>query len=152
MPDSEFIKPPSPDGHPGGWEMVRLMWLVQHAIFASSGEGLQTLGLNPKSLAVLAIIEMLPHPHDIAVSLGAPDPTISNILKELEKQGYVERALAKGDRRRTMVVRTEKGDTACGEAIQLVDLQSSSVFETLTQPELAELSRILIKLSRVHEK
>ena len=131
----------------GGWEMVRLMWLVQNEIFVASSEALSVLGLNPKSLAVLAIIEMLPHPHDIAVSLGAPDPTISNILKELEKLGYVERALAVGDRRRTVVKRSPRGDEACAEAISTVDAKSQGVLAGLSLDERLELQRILQKIS-----
>ena len=121
--------------------------MAQQAIFVSAGAELQELGLNPKSMAVLAIIELLPHPQEIAISLGAPFPTISNILKELEKLGYVERSLAVGDRRRTLITQTAKGIQARDAAIQAINRQSRPLMAGLTAEEQATFAGLLQKLT-----
>jgi len=138
---------PSDHQPPSGWEMVRLMWLAQHEIFCSAAPELQNLGLNPKSLAVLAVTPFVPHPHDIAQSLGTPFPTISNILRELEKLGYVSRSLAPTDRRRTIVIRTPTGDHAHDEAVALVNTHSQRLFVNLTESERTQLADLIQKLS-----
>ncbi len=135
---------------PSGWEMVRLMWMAQYAIFSAAAEELHAIGLNPKSMAVLGIVEVVPHPQEIANSLGSPLPTVSNILKDLEKLGYVSRELAPGDRRRTVVRRTEKGEDAHRRAVAAIDEKSGPIFAGLSAAEYRTLHGLLYGLSARH--
>lgn len=132
---------------PSGWELVRQMWLVQYAIFCRAADDLEVWGLNPKSLAVLGVAQVTPHPHDIAQSLGTPFPTVSNILKELERRGYVERRLAPGDRRRTIVTVTRDGLAAHDQAVAAVNRRSGEVLHHLTIAERETLAKLLARLS-----
>ncbi|MFN3728808.1 MAG: MarR family winged helix-turn-helix transcriptional regulator [Fimbriimonadaceae bacterium] len=130
-----------------GWELVRQMWLVQYAIFCRASHDLEAWGLNPKSLAVLGIAQVTPHPHDITQSLGTPFPTVSNILKELERRGYVERRLAPGDRRRTIVTVTPEGLAAHDQAVAAVNRRSAEILNQLSDLERATLAQMLARLS-----
>lgn len=123
------------------------MWMCQQAIFGASSNALQDLGLNPKSLAVLAISSMLQHPQEIALSLGAPFPTISNILKELEKLQYVQRSSDSVDRRKTILKQTDKGRKAMSEAVELVNREGGPLLSNLSEQELETLHSLLIKLT-----
>lgn len=137
---------------PQGWDLVRLMWMTQQAIFGSASDSLEPLGLNPKSMAVLAVCEVMPYPHDIARSLGAPFPTISNILRELERLGYVERSLDKSDRRKIRIERTVLGTQKHDEAVQAINVASERVLGKLSDQRRLELQSILGELTaEIHE-
>jgi DNA-binding MarR family transcriptional regulator len=123
------------------------MWMTQQAIFGSASDSLEPLGLNPKSMAVLAVCEVMPYPHDIARSLGAPFPTISNILRELERLGYVERSLDKNDRRKIRIERTALGTQKHDEAVQAINVASERVLGKLTDQRRLELQAILAELT-----
>jgi len=137
---------------PQGWDLVRLMWMTQQAIFGSASDALEPLGLNPKSMAVLAVCEIMPYPHDIAKSLGAPFPTISNILRELERLGYVERSLDKNDRRKIRIERTVLGTQKHDEAVEAINVASERVLGKLSDQRRIELQTILAELTaEIHE-
>ncbi|MDX2066588.1 MAG: MarR family transcriptional regulator [Fimbriimonadaceae bacterium] len=129
------------------WDVVRGTWQVQHAIFAESQAELSELGLTPKSLSVLGILEYLPRPTQIAESIGAPLPTISNLLKELESAGYVTRNHAAPDRRQVQYSRTELGDQMMWRGIGAVNRGASDRMSRLSEAEHAMLVQLLEKLN-----
>ena len=128
-----------------GWEIVRLTWQIQHRLFSAAAEGLQDLGIHPKALAILAILEALPHPGDIARSIGSPPPTVSNILKSLEAAGWVDRASDQTDRRRIAYRRTPAGDRILALGIERVDRAAAESLQQLSPDELGRLHELLIR-------
>jgi DNA-binding MarR family transcriptional regulator len=127
--------------------VVRGTWQVQHAIFAESHTELTELGLTPKMLSVLGILEYLHRPTQIAESIGSPLPTISNLLKELEVAGYVSRTHLASDRRQVSYHRTDLGDQMMWRGIGAVNRGADARMSRLSEPERAMLVQLLDKLN-----
>jgi DNA-binding MarR family transcriptional regulator len=130
-----------------GWEIVRLTWMLQHRLFHSAQDDLESLSLTAKSISILGILEFIHNPSEIAKSISAPLPTVSNLLKDLELSGLVSRTASIKDRRKVAYARTEQGDQALKRGIEVINQKSSSVLGALDEAELQELFRLLNKLS-----
>lgn len=130
-----------------GWEIVRLTWMLQHRLFQSAQSELEGLRLTAKSISILGILEYIHNPSEIAKSISAPLPTVSNMLKDLEQEGLVSRTASINDRRKVSYQRTAMGTEALNRGIEVINKKSSVVLSALTAPELDEFFRILNKVS-----
>lgn len=128
-----------------GWDIVRLTWMLQHHLFQSAQTELEGLNLTAKSISILGILEHIHHPSEIAKSISAPLPTVSNMLKELEQSGLVTRASSSKDRRMVSYHRTESGSLALAAGVGAINGKAENVLSTLTNEEVEELARILAK-------
>jgi DNA-binding MarR family transcriptional regulator len=108
---------------------------------------LESLGLTPKALAILGILEVIHRPTLIAQSIGSPLPTVSNLLKDLENRGYVMRVPGKLDRRQVAYRRTADGDAAMNAGIDKINEGAKAYVERLSEEELAVLAALLARIN-----
>ena len=90
-----------------------------HILFDDVQPELAKIGLEPKGFFLLELLEENPYPALLAKALCVPNPTITFLLKRLEKSEYVRRSSEPGDLRKFRFTLTAAGRKALskGEAI-----------------------------------
>lgn len=124
-----------------GWNVLSPLWRFQSAVFESISHELARHRLHAKSLAVLDALAMHHYPNEVAKALRVPMPTLSNILRELERNGYIHRDVDEADRRRVIVRRTAEGEEAHRLCIRVVDRQVNKWLSAMDPHQAQAVSR-----------
>ena len=137
-----------------------LIWLVSTRWRASTDRALAPLGLTHAQYSVLAPLYGMsaggarPSQRELADFTGLDPVYISKLVRALEREGFVRRAVKAGDPRAVELALTERGMTAVREGIQVV----TAMRDRLTRPlggnegaRTAELARLLLELVDVPE-
>lgn len=114
---------------------------------------LKALGLTRITWCILlaAGTEALSHPSEIADFVGIDRTATSRALRQMEKDGLIQRKTGQTDRRTTLVEVTDKGAALVEQAIPIARSNSRQVEDKLTPEEVAEFRRILKKLREGEE-
>lgn len=97
---------------------------------------LQPLGLTQPQFSILAVIGWLTRnrtsikQQDIANFMSMERMHVSQIVRKLEKMGYVERDLSLEDRRVQMIQLSQSGISQLEEALPLVEVADAKFFDT----------------------
>jgi len=137
-----------------------LIWLVSTRWRAATDRALAPLGLTHAQYSVLAPLYGMsaggarPSQRELADFTGLDPVYISKLVRALEREGFVTRAVKAGDPRAVELALTERGMTAVREGIQAV----TAMRDRLTRPlggndgaRTAELARLLLELADVPE-
>ena len=132
-----------------------LIWLVSTRWRAATDRALAPLGLTHAQYSVLAPLYGMsaggarPSQRELADFTGLDPVYISKLVRALEREGFVTRAVKAGDPRAVELALTERGMTAVREGIQVV----TATRDRLTRPlggndgaRTAELARLLLEL------
>ncbi len=84
---------------------------------------------------------------EIADEIYVSKSTLSEMIDRLSRDGYLERADDPSDRRNTIVALTERGRQRAEAAMEEHAREVEFLFRPLSEPEKAELLRLLEKLS-----
>ena len=92
-------------------ELLQLLWGLDHALDRASMRMLREVGVTgPQRIALRLITEAGEiGPGELARQMRHHPATISSLLNRLERSALVERRPSPADRRRTVVVATERG-------------------------------------------
>ena len=135
------------------FEVVMLMRCVLLSVFQDAVPELELLGLHPKAFTLLASINRFPFPNALAKHLFMPPPTITFMVKELEKKKLVRRTVVTGDLRKYRLRLTKKGEDTVekGRAVvgkvmkrrlnRLSKTQAKALVEALRTLQLTESAR-----------
>jgi MarR family multiple gene transcriptional regulator MgrA len=77
---------------------------------------------------------------------GLQHPTVSGILKRLEKSGFIRTATSETDRRAKTIFMTEKAWQADARAKAHQDEREAQMFDGMTKEELKTLRRLLLHI------
>jgi DNA-binding MarR family transcriptional regulator len=77
---------------------------------------------------------------------GLQHPTVSGILKRLEKSGFIRTATSETDRRAKTIFMTEKAWQADARAKAHQDEREAQLFDGMTKEELKTLRRLLLHI------
>jgi len=106
------------------------------------------LGLNMSQLfAIMFIKEHKAKMKDISTMLGIRDASATSLVDGLVKAGYVQRKHDKKDRREVNLSVTKKADLII-DAAWKNNVAGFLALESLTNQELIDLEKILIKLKK----
>lgn len=83
---------------------------------------------------------------DMERELGLRASSVSSMLANLERGGYIVRTQAEGDARTKFITLTEKGDTLCKRHKHAMDSCDTAVQACLTEEERAEFKRLMFKI------
>ena len=108
-------------------------------------EWLATSGLRPAATAVVRVVDRRGpcSQREISDVLGLDPSDLVSILDQLEGFGLIERRRDPSDRRRNVVVITEKGRPLADHLAQLSDRAEASALARLTPAERQELARLI---------
>lgn len=91
-------------------------------------------------------------PGDLVKELGISFGRITNILKVLEKKGYVPKEQDCMDRRRVYVSLTEEGECYIKDKYQKALNYFSQIFEQLGEEDAAQYYRISLQIHKICQK
>ncbi len=111
-------------------------------------EGLRELGLTRILWCVLLAVgnEKLRNPSDIAAFVGIDRTATSRALRQMEADGLVARKTGAEDRRTTSVTLTPRGRRLLAQGTPLARQNNALMEARLTERELADLRRLLLKV------
>lgn len=103
------------------FEIFLQLMRVFHILVEDLEPGLKELKLEPKEFFLLSAVEENPNPAQLARALLLPSPTVSFLIKRVEKNGYIKRENDKNDLRRFRLTLTARGRTALTRGTDLLD-------------------------------
>lgn len=128
------------------WDLLQLNMAFYQTVMSRAEGALARLGLEIKSFFLLQAVELCQSPAELAKHLLMPKPTVTFMLKKLERQGYVQRHSVPGDLRKFAFSVTPAGQRALrqGQAIITPALEES--FNRLSPAEYATYVRLIQKM------
>lgn len=128
------------------------LYALLHEVGASMGRGpRQGYATRPGQNKVLKILDEhgSMRQRELLDRIGVSAATLSELLRKIEKEGYVTRAVSEADRREIIVGITEKGRISALECRMSEDERDQALFGFLSDEERESLKTLLNKLLRV---
>lgn len=151
-----FIQQLSPATDPRKIRLMGQLRMVSHALYQVSEESLDAANLSYAQFRLLMGLyygEQMEHcpaqtPSEISRSQGTSPNTISALIRQLEENGLVARALDPLDRRKFNIGITEAGRSVVQTHAQSHLGSLDAAMAALDAAEIETLSRLLDKLSQ----
>jgi DNA-binding MarR family transcriptional regulator len=134
-------------------------WIAENAGFllAKAGEvatkefraRLEELGIKPRHYSVLSVLHYRSEPstqHIVAGCLELEPSSVVGVVDELEALGLVERQRDHVDRRRNVLVVTDRGNEVLAKARRLAEESERTVLAGLSEDARNELRALLITM------
>lgn len=131
------------DGSASAWDILARLWRLQRAVFRDAAPCLERHGLQPVAVLVLSRLGEGVTPSQLARALGVAAPTVSHILRRLEREGLVRREVDPRDLRRFRFSPTETGLFALAAAQECAGRALQARLERLDEEERRQLARLL---------
>jgi len=136
----------SPNDSPGF-----LLWQVSHLWQRSLNAGLRQIGLTHVQFVLLAGLEWLSYSQEnvtqvqLASHAKADVMMTSNVLRSLEKKGFVTREIHPTDTRAKCLALTETGREVLLKTVKIVDQIDSDFFSVLNN-RISNFNALLLEL------
>lgn len=117
-----------------------------HLLFDDVEPELAKLDLEPKSFFLLGVVEDNAYPAQMAKALCLPNPTITFLLKRLEKREYVKRANEPGDLRKFKFTLTPAGRKALLKGQTILGKRLDSMLGQLSGADRNQLFKLFAEL------
>ena len=104
--------------------------------------------LHPKSLIVLGVYQSMTQPSLVSRHLHIPMPTLSNIHRELEKNGLLTKQIDVEDRRRHIMKLTPLGSEAVNTCLTEINKFYDSKKSEITPADTEAGTKTLIVLNQ----
>jgi DNA-binding MarR family transcriptional regulator len=148
---SELDEPTMPKsrkkGEPDACGILACLWQLIQSVMDDSEPDLEALGLSPKAFFLLAAVEEHPFPAVLARRMHLPPPTVTYMVKQLEKKGLLERRAEPGDLRKFRLVQTAAGTEALRRGTEALGLVLDDRLRRLDPEEVVIFDRIVKRLA-----
>ena len=134
-------------GKPDACGILGCLWQLIQSVMDDSEADLEALGLSPKAFFLLAAVEEHPFPAVLARRMHLPPPTVTYMVKQLEKKGLLERRAEPGDLRKFRLVQTAAGREALGRGTKALGLVLEARLRRLDPKEVVLFDRIVKRLA-----
>jgi len=129
------------------WQLWTLNFQLIMSVMTEIEPRIRALGLEMKEFFLLSELDAHPHPGDLARALMIPKPSVTFMVKRMEAAAFVRREIEPGDLRRFRLTLMPAGRRAMEQARSILDQAFGGRVERLTQAQIAELARILERMS-----
>ena len=129
------------------WPLLVRIWKLQRGLLKQAAPCIDELGLSPRDLMLLALIERFPSPGLLARELRLPTPSVSHAMKRLERRGFVQRQNDPDDLRRFIFALTQSGRRALVKGQECLQAGLRKSLERLEPAEQETLARLLGKVT-----
>src|SRR6476659_10536167 len=119
-----------------------LNYRVLLSVIASVEADITALGLDSKSLFLLAEVDEHPYPAELAATMCMPKATVTVYLKRLEAAGFVRREIDTTDLRRHRLELTPAGRRATNDGLALLSAAFGKRLQRLRRPPQKELTNL----------
>ena len=126
-----------------------LLWRTFGVLNAAVGEAepaLQALGLDPKQMYLLSLLDHHPHPAELSRAMVTPAPTVTFLIKRAEADGFVKRYAVAGDLRKHRLTLTAKGRRVMERGREAMDEAFARRLATLSASERKAFERTVVQL------
>jgi len=117
------------------------------SVMDDSAPALEGLGLSIKSFSLLASVEEVPFPAELARIMHLPPPTVTYLVKQLESLGLIERRAEPGDLRKFRLVLTAAGEKTIGKGREAIGSVVRERLSRISPKDVAVLDRIVSALT-----
>lgn len=131
---------------PVDWELLARFFRLQRLLRQEVEARLGSLGLSGLEAWLLKVLSQRPYPSEAARAMGLPPPTVSHMVRRLERAGFLAREVDPEDLRRHRLRLTPKGARALRRAEALMAEAFARRASRLQEGERAELLRLFAKL------
>lgn len=126
------------------------LWTLNHRLLTTVLDGcadeLAELGLDTKEFFVLAEVEAVPYPAELAARLVVPKASMTVYVRNLVAKGFVRREIDEADLRRHRLELTPTGRTTRDRALAALATEFDRRLERIAPNDRRELRRILTDL------
>ncbi|WP_433802324.1 MarR family winged helix-turn-helix transcriptional regulator [Actinomycetospora sp. CA-084318] len=126
------------------------LWTLNHRLLTTVLDGcadeLAELGLDTKEFFVLAEVEAVPYPAELAARLVVPKASMTVYVRNLVAKGFVRRGIDEADLRRHRLELTPEGRTTRDRALAALAREFDRRLERIGPQDRQELRRILTDL------
>ncbi|GLZ56028.1 MarR family winged helix-turn-helix transcriptional regulator [Actinomycetospora sp. NBRC 106378] len=123
------------------------LWTLNHRLLTTVLDGcageLAELGLDTKEFFVLAEVEAVPYPAELAARLVVPKASMTVYVRNLVAKGFVHREIDDADLRRHRLVLTSTGRTTRDRALAALAAEFDRRLTRIGPDDRRELQRIL---------
>ncbi|OAB42836.1 MarR family winged helix-turn-helix transcriptional regulator [Paenibacillus glacialis] len=116
-------------------------------------------GVKPSEVILMFCLQKKREPNtaglrvsEISEILGVTSPTVTQLLKELDAKGFIERTMDQEDRRAVRIKLSKKGKEVVQEALALTEASFSGLIHYLGEEESNQLVDLLIKACQYYEQ
>ncbi len=134
-------------GGPDACGILANLWQLVQSVLDDSEPALGALGLSPKAFFLLVSVEEHPFPAELARKMHLPPPTVTYMVKHLERQGFVERRAEPGDLRKFRLVVTSAGREAMRKSQEALGVVLAERIRRLEPEELVAFDRSVKRLA-----
>jgi DNA-binding MarR family transcriptional regulator len=134
-------------GGPDACGIMACLWQLIQSVMDDSEPAMEALGLSPKAFFLLAAVEEHPFPAVLARRMHLPPPTVTYMVKQLEKKGLLERRAEPGDLRKFRLVQTAAGREALCRGTEALGLVLGERLRRLDPKEVVIFDRIVKRLA-----
>jgi DNA-binding MarR family transcriptional regulator len=134
-------------GQPDACGMMACLWQLIQSVMDDSEPDLAALGLSPKAFFLLAAVEEHPFPAELARRMFLPPPTVTYMVKQLERKGLLERRAEPGDLRKFRLVQTAAGREALRRGTEALGLVLTERLRRLDPEDIVIFDRIVKRLA-----
>ena len=119
--------------------------LLRNNLNARSIAASEPFGLPTGSLTIMSLIAQNPgsSQKELADKAGITGPGLVSLVDDLERQELVRRDRSTTDRRRNMLVLTDKGEKTVADMFKVVTQIEAPIREELSQKELDQLISLI---------
>ncbi|OAB37865.1 hypothetical protein PMSD_08415 [Paenibacillus macquariensis subsp. defensor] len=116
-------------------------------------------GVKPSEVMLMFCLQKRKDPNtaglrvsEISEILGVTSPTVTQLLKELDAKGFIERTMDQEDRRAVRIKLSREGEEVIQEALSLTETSFSGLIQYLGEEESNQLADLLIKACQYYEQ
>jgi DNA-binding MarR family transcriptional regulator len=131
---------------PSTWQLWTLHFEISASVLAEVEDEIRAHGLEPKELFLLEKLDEHPYPAELARVLLMPKPSITFLVKRLERAGFMKRETDPADLRRFRLTLTAAGRVAMEKARGALEAGFGRRLARLSPAERAELARLLTSM------
>ena len=132
-----------------------LLYLTAHHWRLAVNRRLKDLGMSQATWVAVAAIARNEHPlsqTELAQELGVESATVVPLINKLVDLGLVERVITERDKRKRLLVATEKGRELFHQVKAVADELREEILTVITPEEQEKTYEVLLKLLREVEK
>ena len=137
----------SAGGGPDACGILANLWRLIQGVMDDSEVELEALGLSAKAFFLLAEVEAHPFPALLARRMHLPPPTVTYLIKQLEKRGFLGRQPEPGDLRKFRLVPTDAGREVLRRGRESLTVALSRRLGRLGRGEVVAFDQIVERLA-----
>lgn len=156
-----FVRELTPEVDPGALRLMDELRAVAHSLHQLGEQSVAVTGLSYARMRLLMGLmfarevegrEQGLNPSEISERQGTSRNTISSLIRDLEREGLIQRTLDPEDRRRWNIQLTEQGRDLVHNHVSHLLLTIAGCFNVLEPHEQEQLSGYLIRVGQAVEE